>query len=202
MIRQRSVIEDASRMALIYPMAFAKLMPRQSDDIYRRVDMFAIPPWEVIIDRQARRWQDCRYVGHKYYLPLPEAKELFGNKQFDPQRKEEYFDREYKNEEDPNVDAEMFQFIEIVEMYDLVNGMMHFWTPNWQMGDKFLESSVIPFENASREPVIPIVPLYFNRIPDNPLDGYSAMKRIYDQIYESNLIRTFQANAVRKASRS
>ena len=62
-------------------------------------------------------------------------------------------------------------------------------------------SSEIPFENASREPVIPIVPLYFNRIPDNPLDGYSAMKRIYDQIYESNLIRTFQANAVRKASR-
>jgi len=201
LIRQRSVIEDASRMALIYPMAFAKLMPRQSDDIYRRVDMFAIPPWEIVIDRQARRWQDCRYVGHKYYLPLPEAKELFGNKQFEPQRKEEYFDREYKNEEDPNVDAEMFQFIEIVEMYDLVNGMMHFWSPNWQMGDKYLESTVIPFENASREPVIPIVPLYFNRIPDNPLDGYSAMKRIYDQIYESNLIRTFQANAVRKASR-
>jgi hypothetical protein len=201
LVRQRTVIENASRMALIYPMAFAKLMPRQSDDIYRRVDMFAIPPWEVVVDRQARRWQDCRYVGHKYFLPLDEAKELFGNKQYEPQRKEEYFEREYNNQEDPSVDTEMFQFIEVVEMYDLQNNMMHFWSPNWQHGDKYLMSSEIPFENASREAVIPIVPLYFNRIPDNPLDGYSAMKRIYDQIYESNLIRTFQANAVRKASR-
>ena len=201
LLRQRTVIENASRMALIYPMAFAKLMPRESEDIYRRVDMFALPPWEVIIDRQARRWQDCRYVGHKYYLPLPEAKSLFGNKQFEPQRKEEYFDREYNNQDDPSVDAEMFQFIEVVEMYDLQNEVMHFWSPNWQGGDKMLMSSEIPFQNASGEAVIPIVPLYFNRIPDNPLDGYSAMKRIYDQIYESNLIRTFQANAVRKASR-
>ena len=66
LVRQRTVIEDASRMALIYPMAFAKLMPRESRDIYRRVDMFAVAPWEVLIDRQARRWQDCRFVGHKY----------------------------------------------------------------------------------------------------------------------------------------
>ncbi len=201
LIRQRSVIEDASRMALIYPMAFAKLMPRESEDIYRRVEMFALPPWEVIVDRQARRWADCRYVGHKYFLPIPEAKNLFGNKQFEAVRKTEYFDREYLNEEDPSVDTEMFQFIEIVEMYDLINDMMCFWSPNWKGGESFLMSSPIPFENVSKEAVVPIVPLYFNRIPDNPLDGYSAMKRIYDQIYETNLIRTFQANAVRKASR-
>ena len=33
LLRQRGVIEDAARMALIYPMSFAKLMPRESDDI-------------------------------------------------------------------------------------------------------------------------------------------------------------------------
>ena len=201
LLRQRGVIEDAARMALIYPMSFAKLMPRESDDIYRRVDMFALPPWEVIVDRQARRWQDCRFVGHKYFMPLPDAKSLFGNKDFSPQRKEEYFDKSYRNQEDPNIDTEIFQYIEIVEFYDLINGMMYFWSPDWKGGDKFLETSEIPFENVSGEKVLPIVPLYFNRIPDNPLDGYSAMKRVYDQIYETNLIRTFQANAVRKASR-
>ena len=201
LVRQRTVIEDASRMALIYPMAFAKLMPRESRDIYRRVDMFAVAPWEVLIDRQARRWQDCRFVGHKYYLPLSDAKEMFGNKQFDACRKYEYFDKSYKNDEDPNIDVEMFKFIEIVEFYDMIHQEMIFWTPNWQGGDRFLEKTEIPFESASGEKRIPIVPLYFNRIPDNPLDGYSAMKRIYDQIYETNLIRTFQANGVRKASR-
>ena len=199
--RQRTVIEDASRMALIYPMSFAKLMPCKSDDIYRRVEMFAVPPWEIIIDRQARRWNDVRFVAHKYYLPVVEAKEMFGNKQFDACRKVEFFDKSYRNEEDPNIDLEMFKFIELVEYYDMVTGELIFWSPNYSDGEKFLERSEIPFENAAGEKRIPIVPLYFNRIPDNPIDGYSAMKRIYDQIYETNLIRTFQANGVRKASR-
>jgi hypothetical protein len=201
LVRQRNVIEDASRMALIYPMAFAKLMPRESKDIYRRVDMFAVAPWEVIVDRQARRWQDCRFLGHKYYLPLSDAKQMFGNKDFKACRKMEYFDKSYTNDDDPNIGIEMFKFIEIIEFYDLINQEMIFWTPNWQDGTRFLERVEIPFESASGEKRIPIVPLYFNRIPDNPLDGYSAMKRIYDQIYETNLIRTFQANGVRKASR-
>ena len=201
LLRQRTVIENAARMALIYPMAFAKLMPRDSDDIYRRVDMFAIPPWEVIVDRQARRWEDCRYVGHKYFLPIAEAKRLFGNRDFEAQRKQEYFDRSYLEDEDPNLDLEMFEFIEIIEMYDLQEDMMYFWSPNFGDGETMLEQSEIPFDNVSGEKVLPIVPLYFNRIPDNPLDGYSSLKRIYDQIYETNLIRTFQANGVRKASR-
>ena len=199
--RQRTVIEDASRMALIYPMSFAKLMPCQSDDIYRRVEMFAVPPWEIIVDRQARRWNDVRFVAHKYYLPVGEAKDMFGNKQFDACRKVEFFDKSYRNEEDPNIDLEMFKFIELVEYYDMVSGELIFWSPNYSDGEKFLERNEIPFENAAGEKRIPIVPLYFNRIPDNPIDGYSAMKRIYDQIYETNLIRTFQANGVRKASR-
>jgi len=170
LLRQRKVIEDAARMALIYPMAFAKLMPRESDDIYRRVDMFAIPPWEIVVDRQARRWEDCRYVGHKYFLPISEAKRLFGNKQFQAVRKTEYFEKSYLNDDDPNIDLEMFEFIEVIEMYDLVEDMMYFWSPNYSEGSKMLMKSEIPFENVSGEKVLPIVPLYFNRIPDNPWD--------------------------------
>ena len=45
------------------------------------------------------------------------------------------------------------------------------------------------------------MPFYYNNIPDRPLDGYSSLKRIYDQLFEMNIIRSFQANAVRKASR-
>jgi hypothetical protein len=201
LLRQRQSLEDAARMALIYPMSFAKLMPVESEDIYRRVDMLALPPWEVIVDRQARRWTDVRYVGHKYFLPLPEAKKKFGGKTFQAVRKTEYFEKAYKNDNDPNVNIEIFEFIEVVELYDLIDGMMYFWSPNYSDGDKLLDKAEIPFENVSGEKVLPIVPLYFNRIPDNPLDGYSTLKRIYDQIYETNLIRTFQANAVRKASR-
>ena len=105
-------------------------MPRESNDIYRRVDMFAVSPWEIVVDRQARRWQDCRYIGHKYYLPLSDAKAMFGNKQFDAVRKHEFFEKNYLNDDDPNIGIEMFKFIEIVEFYDLINEEMIFWTSN------------------------------------------------------------------------
>ena len=95
----------------------------------------------------------------------------------------------------------MFKYIEVVEFYDLVNGEVKFWSPQFANGDRFLEQDAIPFVDHNGESVIPIVPLYFNRKPDCPIEGYSAMKRIYDQIFETNLIRTFQANGVRKASR-
>jgi len=93
------------------------------------------------------------------------------------------------------------EFIEVVELYDFHHKMMYFWSPNWKMGEKFLLQAEMPFQDAKGDAVSPIVPLYFNRLPDKPLDGYSAMRRIYDQIYETNMVRTFQANAVRKASR-
>jgi hypothetical protein len=86
-------------------------------------------------------------------------------------------------------------------MYDLHTKMMYFWSPNWQGGKQFLMKAEVPFIDAKGDAIAPIAPLYFNRLPDKPLDGYSAMRRIYDQIFETNMVRTFQANAVRKASR-
>ena len=203
--RQRNTIEDAARLALLYPMSFVKIIPTRSEDIYTKMDMVAVPPWEIIVDRDARRWEDCRYVGHKYYINLVDATHRFGSKQFDAVEKVDYFQK-YMFEKDKDADFydssfDYYKFIEITEIFDLHTGKVYFWTPNWQNGEKFLLKEDIPFLDNSGRPVIPIVPLYFNRIPDCPLDGYSAMRRIYDQIYETNLIRTFQANAVRKASR-
>jgi hypothetical protein len=204
--RQRNTIEDAARLALIYPMSFVKLLPTASQDIYSKIDMVSVPPWEIIVDREARRWEDCRYVGHKYYISLPQAVHKFGNKNWDPVTKTDYFDKYAmaNHMEDPDFydsSFDYYKFIEIVELFDLHTRQVYFWTPNWQMGEKFLLKEEIPFYDAQGNALIPIVPLYFNRIPDCPLDGYSAMRRIYDQIYETNLIRSFQANAVRKASR-
>ena len=208
LVYQRQQIENASRLALIYPMSYIKLIPTEREDIYRRIDSCAICPWEVILDREARRYEDQRYIGHKYFMTLMEAREKFGDKKYEPVRKEEYFEQfalknnDYINEEeisDQNFDY--YKYIEIVELYDLHTNQMHFWSPNWKEGAEFLLTAPIPFIDAKGEPAIPIIPLYFNRLPDKPLDGYSAMSRIYDQIYETNMVRTYQANAVRKASR-
>jgi len=205
---QRQQIENASRMALIYPMSFIKMMPTGREDIMRKIDTCAIPPWEVILDREARRYEDQRYVGHKYYMTLIDARHKFGDKKYSPIKKEDYFDKynadHYYNDDSNTVGDQNFDFykyIEVVEIYDLHTKLLHFWSPNWQDGNKMLLVEEIPFRDANDDPVPPIIPLYFNRLPDKPLDGYSAMRRIYDQIYETNMVRTYQANAVRKASR-
>lgn len=202
LLSQREVIEDAARLALIYPCSFLKLSPRESSDPLRRISAVAVPPWEIILDRQARRFDEQKYIGHAYWCSLADAREKFGNKQFDSLDLQEYFDDKQHRELDERPEGDdLFKYIRLFEIYDLLNGKLYFWSPQWKGGDAWLEEGPAPFFSATGEPVINIIPLYFNRIPDKPLDGYSAMCRIYDQVFETNVIRSFQANAVRKASR-
>ena len=201
LLRARNEIENVARMALIYPMAFFKLVPDDNqEELYDKVYPVAVAPWQVIIDRESPRWDKSRYVAHCYYLPLSEAREKFGNKTFNPTSKDEYFNADPQDE--PDGYGEDKEYVEIVEFYDMVNDELIFYCPQHGQGNNILErTNFIPFRNVNNKPSVPIIPLYFNKIPDCPLDGYSAMRRVYDQLYEINIIRSFQANSVRKASR-
>jgi len=159
---QRTQIENASRLALIYPMAFIKLMPTRRDDVLRKIETCAISPWEVILDRDARRYEDARFIGHKYYMTLIDARHMFGDKKYNPVRKEEYFDKYnadhlYHGESDEygDLNFDFYKYIEVVELYDLHTGLVHFWSPNWK-DDKFLLVEEIPFRDANGDPVPPI----------------------------------------------
>ncbi|MBM3303146.1 MAG: hypothetical protein FJY85_24770, partial [Deltaproteobacteria bacterium] len=166
----------------------------------------------------AYRWDEQRYCGHVYYLPVPDAREKFGNKKFDAGERLEYWDRDGLKGDGgsyvgsaptkmgvgtPMGDDEegYFQFIKIVELYDFVNDRLMFWSPNYKAGDELLADGPIPFRKYDGTPDNNIIPMYFNHVPDKPLDGYSTLRRTYDQALEMNIIRSFQANAVRKASR-
>lgn len=217
-LRNRRVLEDAARLALIYPMSFVKLAPQANPDPVKRVTAVAVPPWEVILDRDAYRWEDQRYCGHVYYLPLPDAKEKFGNKRFDAGERLDYWDKGLLNPDStfkgtaptkvgvgtPDMDENeegYFHFIKVVELYDFINDKLIFWSPNWKGGDEFLDVGPIPFRKYDGTPDNNVIPMYFNHVPDRPMDGYSTLRRTYDQALEMNIIRSFQANAVRKASR-
>ena len=94
------------------------------------------------------------------------------------------------------------------------------WSPDFAEGDKFLYDGIeldrsdvegsrmlekfdgIPFRTAS--PIgrsCPSCRCIMSREPDEPLRGYSALRRVYDQVVEVNTIRTFQANGIRRAAR-
>lgn len=201
---QRQVLENASRLALIYPNSFFKLAPRESSIIFDKVSVRPVPPWEVIVDNDASKWSEQRYVGHVYWCPVSKAKGIFGNKKYTAVVKADYFEQEahpYKTAIDEDIPDE-YKYIEVVELYDLIYDCLYFWSPNYTGGEKLLdEVSPIPVRSYDDVPLPPIVPLYYSRIPDSPMEGYSSLYRIYDQIFEKNIVRSFWANAIRRDSR-
>ena len=201
---QRQVLENASRLSLIYPNAFFKLAHRDSSVVFDRISIRQVPPWEIIVDMDASKWNEQRYVGHTYYCTIPKAKEMFGNKKYVTVVKSDFFTQDqnpYKTSQDEAIPDE-YKYIEVVELYDLLNDCLYIWSPNYSNGDKLLdETSPIPVRTYDDTPLPPIVPLYYSRIPDSPMEGYSSLYRIYDQIFEKNIIRSFWANAIRRDSR-
>ena len=204
----RTQIENAARMALIYTHSFLKLAPRESNMLTSKVAMRAVPPWQVVLDRDAAAYEDCRFIGHIYYIPVDEANDKFGNKKWHGVAQKDYFtdserntDRSYRSYGDqPDLPNE-YLYVEIVEMYDFLNNELLFWSSHWKGGEELLSKDAIPVSTFDGKPLSNLVPFYFSRRPDRPMEGYSAMARIYDQVFEKNILRTFWANAVRRDSR-
>lgn len=201
---QRQVFENGSRMAIIYPNSFFKLSYKKSNVIFDKISVRPVPAWEVIVDFDASKWNEQRFCGHAYFLPVAKAKELYGPKKYLSVVKSDYFEQDvnpYKTAQDEDIPDE-YKYIEVVELYDMVYDCLYIWSPNYSAGEKLLdEVSPIPVRTYDDEPLPTIAPLYYSRIPDSPLEGYSSLFRIYDQCFEKNIIRSFWANAVRRDSR-
>ena len=210
----RRCLEDASRCALIYPSAAVKLSPVPHTDPFKRVDCSVIVPWDLILDLDAHDWNRQRFVCHRYWVPLDVAKKRWGSKEYSPVSRKEWLDADNKDQPRSG-DTDYDQFLQVCEVYDMVGDRLLVWSEQYGDGEKWLYDGIeiedgngqkvkitrIPFRDVSDHPVIPIAPLYYNRLPYAPLQGYAAMSRVYDQIREYNILRTFQANAVRKAAR-
>jgi len=209
---QREQLEIASRLALIYPNAYLKLSPTDSEEMLEKVSIRAVPPWEVITDRDASGWWNQRFCGHHYYLTIPEARDRFGAKQFTAVPKQDYFgsgNSGYRGGGTSNLYGvsdyadlpDDYLYIEVVEFYDMAYDKLYFWSPNYKNGEELLEKSTIPVRTYDDLPLSNLSPLYYARKPERPMEGLSAVSRVYDQFYEKNILRTYWANAVRRDSR-
>ena len=211
LFHKREQIENASRLALIYDYAALKLIPQMSEQMLDMAETVAVPPWEVIVDRDAGSPVQQRYIGHTYFLTVDAARERFGAKKFTAIPKLDYFDRygpanampRYDGQARQSIDdlPDSYLYIQVVELYDLLQDEVYFWTPQWQNGQELLERAQIPLRTPDERPIPPIALLYYSRIPDSPMEGISAMGRVYDQLYEKNILRTYWANSVRRDSR-
>jgi hypothetical protein len=214
---QFSILEQGLRYSLIYPFAAFKLAICDRKRVIDSVEIKPVCPWDIVVDQEASRWENQRFVGHRYYIPVDEARAKWGNKDFSGAEKTDYLDQAYGvNQAGTNYNSSkvrtlntrksngstMLTFIEVFEMYDFVNDELTFFSPNLLTNDGVLESiSPIPFRSPDDEPMSTLVPLYLGQDPAIPLRGSSTMGRIYSQLYEINSLRTFYARSVRKDTR-
>ena len=190
--------EAATRQALIYTHSFLKLAPRVSDNILDMIALRAIPPWEVILDRGAIRFEDQRFTGHVYYMPISDAKSRWGSKRFKGIPKEDFLNKaDNKGSSIPNE----FLYIQVVEFYNITDDELYFWSPQFKNGDDLLEKLPIPVRTHDDKPLPALAPLYYVRKPAIPLEGLSSLERQYDMYKEKNIIRSFWANSIRADTR-
>jgi hypothetical protein len=230
----REQLEDATRLALIYPCSFLKLAPVENIDPLKRVACAALPPWEVIVDASASSWGQQRWVGHVSLMPIVEAEARYKKDAaaFRPRAYSKWIEQAtvakgLASEDSQATVPDSDKWIQVVEIYDLLNDKLLVWSPDYSNGEDFLftgvtvqvgalepvvegeepqpelvhETTGIPFKSASGRPVVPIIPLYFSRDPDTPLRGYSLIGRLADQFRELNVMRTYQAQGVRRMAR-
>jgi hypothetical protein len=124
-------------MALIYTHSFFKLAPRESNTLPNKIALRAVPPLQVILDRDAAAFEDSRFVGHTYYISVDEATKRFGAKKWIGSPQRDYFtdyerntDRNSRSYGDSGGAGELpneFLYIELVEMYDFLNDELLFW---------------------------------------------------------------------------
>ena len=207
------VAERGLRYSLIYPYAFFKLALKENESILDSVDIRAVHPWDIIVDLDAEEWTDSRFVGHRYFLPYNQAKEKFPGIKFDPVVKEEYLktslgvaaNDSYGNSQSSSAEfsgSRLLSYVEIFEFYDLMEDKLIFYSPSAQRAKKVIhESDPIPFRKADGSPCPPLVPVYLSYNPDQPLRGFSAVARVYDQLWEINNMRTVWANGLRRDAR-
>jgi len=140
----REQLEDATRLALIYPCSFIKMAPVESVDPLKRVSTSALAPWEVVLDVTAGSWTAQRYVGHVYLMPEPEALERYnvGAEELRARSYSKWIDQtnvagQAANLRDTGVDSSD-KWVRIVEVYDLRADKLLVWSEDYANGERFL----------------------------------------------------------------
>lgn len=141
----REQIEDATRLALIYPCSFLKLAPVENVDPLKRVALSALPPWEVLVDDTAGSWDQQRFVGHVFLMPLQEAARKFQKQEtdFSPRGYSRWVDgTSQPSGAIQNDTTSVDRWVRVVELYDLMDDRLLVWSPDYAKGDEFVFKGV------------------------------------------------------------
>lgn len=208
----RSDVKEATtygyQMALMYGHSAFKLGAlygeRVTGSALERVWVDTLPPWEVVLDRRARNRQTEAYRGHFRWELIEDAREIVEDNLdgIEPVEMPDYLVDGYHAS--PRAGEHLLKlYVPLLELYDIPGERQCFYVATSLSKEhcalkKVGKDSPIPYTLPSGRPGVPIEPIILSNLPEYPLHGLSAVKRIYQLNAEDNLMLSIVVSAMRR----
>lgn len=199
---------DAYSMALMYgDAAFRAGCEADAAERQRRPDVLdrawceAVPPWELVMDRKAKRGQE-RYRGHVSLRLLSSVRRDIGDPgevAGEPLR--DFLVGGWRGRE-PGTEG-LDAYVRVLEFYDLGDEDAEPSQTFWIVGSggsvtPVGERSAVPWTYADGCPAVPIVPVVLLHDPEAPMSGIPAVARIVNLNVEQNLTMSVVLSMARR----
>ncbi len=195
--------------------------PRPQDRVWAKV----IPWWDLVLDWDVQDVDEARFFGHEYWEDVAVLERRLGIEIPDDVVKDKrtpYFEETgsgRRRDASTGVSEDEDQqrqrrFVRVLEWYNLIDdfdtgsgkvrGRFEIYLVDRMTGDRDEEPLIakpMPYSFPDGSPCVPIMPLLFDHEMEHPLRGIALSDRIYDQCKEIALLRSAQANAVRRDAR-
>lgn len=220
-------VDDALMQALLFPGSGFKVGydPGTANPI-ERTWLRPIPPWELVLDRDAPSLEDERYRGHLYQAPLQEVEQRY------PQLKgklsgigrRDFFDTEPgetaatatgSNTEhmSDSTSQNVGQYVRVLEFCNLrdpfvansgevYRGRLEVYVlDQGQLSERPVVVTPLPFADADGRELPHVEPLILDHEPGFPLRPVAPARVVIPQQVELNLLRTAAAGDIRRNAR-
>lgn len=215
---QYSIIHDAVVMAILFPGSGFKVGfdPGTASPI-ERTWLRPIPPWEMVLDRNATSIQDERYRGHLYQAPIEEVVERFPHLEgvLKGTPRTDFFSgattaprdaaaAQIASASDDGEFVRVFEFSNKRDTYtdekgNAYLGRLEVWVlDQGDLSKAPVSVTALPFADAAGNPLPNVEPLLFAHEPGFPLRPVAPVARLLPQMIELNKLRTAAAGDIRR----
>lgn len=216
----RERIMSASRQALLYKGAGAKVGYDPAGEGLDRVWMRVFPYWEMVLDSDVHDWDDARFFGHVSFKPKEEVIDEYGlSDDLGGTSRDDFLgsylvgSKKVRNsDEDASGDNEAFvrvlEFCNLVDDFYDTDGTRYKGRLEIYILDEGYDGEIrpvymgpLPLVDPRGKPMPHIVPLVFEHEPEYPYRGVSYADQLMPQQRELNTMRSYMAQAARRDAR-
>ena len=215
----RERVLSASRQALLYKGAGAKVGYDPAEEGLNRVWMRVFPYWEMVVDSDVHDWDDARFIGHVSYQPKQEIIDKYGlSDDISGTSRDDYLGHYLASSKGVNIKEEAAtddanSFVRVLEFCNLTDdyydtdgtrykGRLEIYVIDGYDGSaKPVFMGPLPLVDGNKKPLPHIVPLIFEHEPEYPYRGIAYSEQLLPQQKELNTMRSYLAQSARRDAR-